>query len=389
MRATLRVRIATPLSIGWHDPNILDRRFYIRPTSVKGVWRWWARAFVGGVLYERGCIRAERHRHVYLTPDKVSAEKIAKIVGLNLGLGYAGTKKAAASKFKITLKTIKPPSTDKARYRQGYIHHHGRFLSLHRFRLLTLSSDVEYATGGEFEINIDAPGVDKDVFQATAGILVVALTLSGLGKGSRKGLGCLDVIRTYGDLRPGPPENLLNDVRSALERLIKDDCGGQPDDLPPLPVVSKAKIHGIDITTVYKISDISFDNLHNFFLRPHRAKVLTGDYAKPDPLRQNLNAWILGLPREQNKQGYIMPDLDRRASTLMTCYHTSHLASQPAGYLTALVSGDWPTSLTWVGAGTQNITIDTQRILAAYRDALDEFKDYIAKLGGSLTRIWP
>jgi hypothetical protein len=37
MKAVFELTIATPLSVGWYDPDLVDPRFYIRPTSVKGV----------------------------------------------------------------------------------------------------------------------------------------------------------------------------------------------------------------------------------------------------------------------------------------------------------------------------------------------------------------
>ncbi|MHA1632114.1 MAG: type III-B CRISPR module RAMP protein Cmr1 [Candidatus Freyarchaeota archaeon] len=40
------------MSIGSHEPNALDELWYLRPTGVKGVWRWWARALVAGALHD-------------------------------------------------------------------------------------------------------------------------------------------------------------------------------------------------------------------------------------------------------------------------------------------------------------------------------------------------
>ncbi|WP_243675411.1 type III-B CRISPR module RAMP protein Cmr1 [Vulcanisaeta distributa] len=41
----LEVNLATPLLAGSADPNKVDEDYPIRPSEVKGLWRWWARAW--------------------------------------------------------------------------------------------------------------------------------------------------------------------------------------------------------------------------------------------------------------------------------------------------------------------------------------------------------
>ncbi|MGC9115882.1 MAG: RAMP superfamily CRISPR-associated protein, partial [Fervidicoccaceae archaeon] len=101
----LKVTNFTPLLVGWYEPNIVDP-IGLRPTELKGIWRWWARAFACGVLYDGGC--------------NPLPSDLVKIVGKDLGLGYAGGvnidgKSAMPSKYIIRVnETSEPPNFKKA-----------------------------------------------------------------------------------------------------------------------------------------------------------------------------------------------------------------------------------------------------------------------------------
>ena len=390
MRAFIKATIATPMSLSGYDPAEVDTRFYVRPTSLKGVWRWWARAIAGGVLYERGCLTARRGRDTYMELDRRAAERVSRAVGIALGLGYAGEEgEAAQSRFKLAVRPSRPPSVP--RDTRGQAHVGGRPVELQRFKLLGLSRrPIKYVLGGEIDIEVEARGVDRRVFEAALDVLYVALTLQGLGKGSRKGLGSLDV-EVRGDYTAKPLKEALDSAVEKAGELIGDRCGPPPDDLPPIPVVSRHTVGGRPVSEVYTIRDLHFEDLHNFFSRPHRARVLAGHYSALDPFRRSLNAWVLGLPREQRGTGYRMPrTVKRRASTIMVTYHQRHVpAGGQAGFLTVLRSGDWPAQLEWVGGGRRTIAVDRARILAAYDDALAAFDQYVKALNGGMTRIWP
>jgi CRISPR-associated protein Cmr1 len=372
MRASLRVVLSSPLSAGYYDPRVLDRRFYIRPSSVKGLWKWWARAFVAGILYERGCLRGRSVGPFLAVPDWESAERVVRHVGETLGLGMP----SFASKFTLETAVIREPWVYGASG-QKYIRGPRGNIFLHRLYLTSLGGRTEYAVGGEFEISVEGPD-DVVQFNTAVSILLTALTLGCVGKGGRKGLGCLDVVS------PGPPVGknigeLIEYARGRLGHLIRDRCGA-PGGMPPMPALTPK------YSEVYEVAGISLEDLHNFFYRPHRAVKLTGTYF--DEVRNRLVAWAMGLPRGQARQGTgYFSKAERRASTVMAAYHERHRYS--ASVVTLIKSADWPAEIEWSGGGSARIRVDERVVEEAYDVVKNVFVEYVQKLGGSVKRVWP
>lgn len=357
MRAVFELTINTPLSIGWYDPDVVDTRFFIRPTSVKGVWRWWARAVVGGVLYEAGCVKG------------LEAET-ARIVANELGLGSTG----AASAYRIQVRVLRAPNIRKLqkRVRRG----------IQRLDLLALSREVEYAEGGRFELVVEAQRpVDREKFRAAAAVLALALTLQGLGKGGRKALGVVDVLNVRDHGPRGGVRELMETARSGVKT---QRCGAEPEALPPFPVAAK------NFFEVYTVS-AGFPEIHNIFLRPQRARLAYGNFAGPDPMDHD--AWFLGLPRSQKGTGYMPKDKEagrsavkeaRRASAVFAAAHSKSHIYGGLSYVSIFLSGDWPQQIQWVGgSGRKDIRIDDARI----RGARSRFLQLIQRWNPS--RVWP
>mgnify|MGYP001770667745 CR=1 FL=1 len=355
MSAEFELTIATPLSVGWYDPALVDRHFYIRPTSVKGIWRWWARAFALGALFEAGC------------PDlKAASDLVAK-----WGFGTTGS----ASAYRITVEVREPPRVRAVRRRQRS--------GIQRLDLIALKRDVEYAEGGRFALRVEGRG---RYFDHALRILAVALTLSGVGKGSRKSLGVLDITAARGD---APREQGVRDLIEAVKREAARDaaCAGraQRAELPPAPAVAR------DAFEVYS-AKAGFQEVHGFFLRPNRARAASGSYSAPDPMDHM--AWFFGLPRSQKGTGYMLPGEDRgsergkefrRASAIFAAAHGDRHIYGKGTYISIFLSLDWPDQLKWVGgSGTRNIRIDA----VAVRKARDLFLQLVQSRWG-LQRVWP
>lgn len=380
MRAEFEVTIATPLSAGWYDPAIVDRNFYIRPTEVKGVWRWWARAFAAGALYEAGCTGPDFLRRVH------------EIVADKLGLG--STK--AASRYDLTVEVLEEPRVDDSSNENLQ-----RFNLLNRDRKKKQMPGVEYAIGGRFRIVLES---DDDLSLA-ASILAVALTLSGIGKGSRKALGSLDIVRVSGAAPSRPLKELIEEIR---RQMAVPRCG-RPVGLPKIAAIANG------VFEVYRVI-VDYRRLHNIFLRSERSRLAR---RSGDPLDHM--AWFLGLPRvgkmkvgktfdkESKKEietGYlfITDDVKRRASPVFATWHSRNhrYGYGEGGYLAIFLSQDWPSKLCWVSgkekkqSGTdKDMCDDKKRGIPIYinektlNEAKSKFIDVLSQIGWRPQRIWP
>ena len=513
----LKLTLETPFLPGSADPNVVDSDWPLRPSEVKGIWRWWARAFVGGILYEKGLLVGQRDdKKGYLkVPRDDEVALISKIVGEKLGLGYVAESKSRISYFKIfinpswdikinkftscqdskvfthelqriqllmmtksidvkknnikiiqnnnvqigTLKISKDilrnlgveyidklvlrvdgkingknerrckvfnieivDNTDKViminpsdlKQLQDKLQQLGYKLSIYK--------EMEYLERGiSFDLKISynrEEGLGDDEITISLGILLLALTLSCFGKGSRRGLGCFKInnlevsdnkiknyiTNIYYDINQGKITEAINDVRKKLENVmnpyLKGNISGEPKELPPMPIISSQTLYQSSASDLnqysfqlspymlYRITlkdnnanpDYFLNILHNFFFRSVRAKILQGK----DTLRQKLKAWILGLPREQRDTGYkIGGSASRRASPMLLAVHGNE------AYLSVFTSADWPSTLGWRGAGSRQLQINEKEVINATAIALGEFMEYLRKSNIQGVKAWP
>jgi len=366
----------------------------LRATEIKGLWRWWARAFVAGALFDLGYLRGQVGRDVLRRPTAREAQAISLAVGKLLGLGYAGVSGAEASRYRIAITPLNVGFEDP----RGY--------GLQRLRLLGLGARRSFRVlkeGSEFEIRIArrGPGPGGLAGDAAVKILLVSLQLSGVGKGSRRGLGSLDVIDSRGDLGVGGGgvrsliEGAYQDVRDLLERRAGElgiaRAAGAVGHLPPLPSMGKASVMGEGISRVC-LSSAGFDVVHNFFVRSERCRRLYGDPRCYDDLRRGYSAWFLGLPRSQRGSGYIIKsrDISRRASPILVACHSRENLFGGGCFISFLLSEDWPSEIEWrEGSGSRVIRLNTTVIIDAFKAAYSEFERYLGSLGSSLGVVWP
>jgi len=440
----LELELETPLFAGGHEPQKLDELWILRPSEVKGVWRWWARALVAGALYDAGQLKGEGKHGILKAPKPEEAREIAKIVGEEMGLGYADPqgKSSKASSYSLMVKLadthMKESKKDYKRAYEGGPLTIGEIkVNLQRLKLLALSSrreketalssrpkwKIEYlAPGTRFRLRIEEQLPTRhEAVEAALLALSLALTLGGFGKGGRRGLGCFRIIKAKGpyatlfDKRMSVAERVMRAMNAVRKITRTEAVESERRELPPLPSVSARKLTAgytignselrpFHVIEVRGDDTIRFlENLHNFFLRGERAKRLLGNPKLPDVLRQNFNAWVLGLPREQQEPkkrqetGYKIEveDVDRRASPLWLAVHDG------IAYLSVFVSADWPQKLTWRGIKkernkeekeierTQPIPLDESRIAGAIVTAVEEFANYAEKCGFRVNFIWP
>ena len=415
--AELEFQLETPLFAGGHESLRLDELWVLRPSEIKGVWRWWARALVAGALYDAGQLKGNSKPGVLKAPTSEEAGKISEIVGLKMGLGYADPRGglSKASSYSLVVEPIGDVSRFKRVYRGGPIAALGRQVNLQRANLLALGSrqqrgrQAEYlAPGARFRLRVEEqlPASDESA-EAALSALALALTFSGFGKGGRRSLGCFRVVRATGryanlfDARVSVADKVTRAVNAARRvvgvRAVESGAG----ELPPLPLVSARDLAGGYAVRGHKLRPFQvievrggdanrlLEELHNFFLRGARARRLLGNPASPDALRQKLVAWVLGLPREQRGTGYgiLARAVDRRASPLLLAVHGTD--REGVALLSVFASADWPVQLRWRGGTTQQLAINDAKVAEALVTAVEEFVDYVDRCGFKVSFVWP
>ncbi|NPB00005.1 MAG: type III-B CRISPR module RAMP protein Cmr1 [Crenarchaeota archaeon] len=408
----------TPLFLGSYDAQFNPEDAF-RTQSLKGLWRWWTRALIGGVLYDSGSRGSDLIRktinltgELFGSTDKCSMFKIVSVYKLD------------RSKIKIC----------KRRSRGG-------LCELQRVTLLTLNRDITFVDSNGLE-------VDLKIYQYRRGrdhgielgllSLIVGLSLSGLGKMSRR---CVGTFKIYGRDHVGivgqylkgtlGPEDLKKLIEHAYNAAARY-CQTSPRkltvssrDLPPFPSISKSIINcsniinrvlctrfniplpsalsnnTFPIACIYYIPcRLSIDTLlilQDFFMRARRIIRYYGRNRPPhwfDLFRIRLGrdeickAWILGLPRYQKGAGRgtgYFTNVDRRASPFIVSSHGDH------SMLTLLVSSDWPDTIDWRGEHSRTrIRVTSEEVLINSVDGLAYFESYVQKtLRTRMVRIWP
>jgi len=395
----IRLEQATPALVGYYRPDFVDQLFYLRPPSIKGIWRWTARALIAGVLYDRDLMVGRPANDFIRVPTREEAEAVSFIVGKELGLGYAGEeRKSAASAFRLMVSVDRRPrvvTIDNAEAsRRG----------LQRLVLLTLGKErktIQGFEGGAFTVRLIRVGnLDREAQELAVRALVLALTIIGVGKGSRRGLGSFDIIGVQGIHLERSFREFMEATYKLAERVVSRSTAIQrlrrsPRGLPPMPVISKSTVtvggagegYGRPLsrraTAIYALSGVRWTDVHNLFLRGFRSR------RGPDPLTQAREAWILGLPRSQRGTGYKARAADRRASPILVAVHNRHIFSdvQQSTVVTFLTSGDWPRSIEWRGAGSMTITVDEALVVRAMNDAESFLLGFFGRQGQA--PLWP
>ncbi len=410
----LRLINETPLFLGSYDTQFHEDDAF-RTQSLKGLWRWWTRVLIGGVLYDSGVRGYDLvKRTIELTgellgsTDKCSTFKIVSDYRLD------------RSKIRIC----------KRRSREG-------LCGLQRVTLLTLNRDVVFIDSNGLEVSLKIyqyrRGRDHSIELGLLS-LILALSLSGLGKMSRR---CVGTFKIYGRDHVGIVDQFLKGSLGPedLKRLIESTYNAAarycqtsprrltvvPNDLPPFPLMSRSLINCSNIVnrvlcTRFNISlpsalsnnmfpisciyyipcKLSIDTLlilQDFFMRARRIMRYYGRNRPPhwfDLFRTRLGrdeickAWILGLPRSQRGTGYFT-NVDRRASPFIVSSHVDHST------LTLLISSDWPNMIEWRGEHSRaRIRVTSEEVVVNSIDGLAYFESYVQRiLRTRMVRVWP
>lgn len=387
----IHVKNYTPMLVGWYEPSIQDHKMGIRPTGIKGLWRWWARALVGGILYDLGYLGCERDEHALCKPSRDSVKLISRIVGDELGLGSTSkasifrlyTQRKSSANFTDTKSGVPTDESGTREYApEMIIRRHG------------------LAEGQEFDIVVEIVGRRdgiSDVSTATAlGTLILALQLMGVGRSARRGFGSLDIVRINADAEA--PElvkqissqrdlrSFINGIyescKSVVEKTVtkyEKECREQRvgtacnSSLPPMPVLSKCKVKDVPISTIkiYSAPRDAFKYFCEFFVKKKRL-----EYLKSSNLEQY--EWFLGLPRQ-----HVYHEA-RRASPILLAFHGEENIFGNGAFVTMFLSCDWP----------KKVTRGMNDIMNAYQIFMDKFNRYVRKVRekvgiGDPIEVWP
>jgi CRISPR-associated protein Cmr1 len=387
--ATLELRVETPLVQLYLDPD-----WPLRPSEVKGLWRWWARALAAGALFERGLLHGAGRRDVVKTPTREEADCISQIVGLDMGLGYAGRREAQASCFRIRFEEINFAPPRDVSYSLA-----AKFQLLRqlvRSDYYTTQHSARYIGDGSATLVVEEHipcSLDNRAVEAALGALALALRLSCFGWGGRRGLGCFSVkaYGRYSSLFTKEPRELIKRAMAAASAVVDRAvstvdrtarCRGlwhmEPPKcaLPPMPALSTARRYGACIKdstalTPYllvSVKGVRPEDLHNFFVpsTTQSASLASRDIA----VLQTLKSLIIGTEA-----------VARRPSPMML------VTAGRNAYLSVFTSADWPRELQFK-RWPWRVSVTEMDILTATSLALKEFIDYAKKLGGTI-EMWP
>ncbi|NPA69407.1 MAG: type III-B CRISPR module RAMP protein Cmr1 [Crenarchaeota archaeon] len=397
-----------------------------RTQSLKGLWRWWLRAYIMGVLHDKGLLTFKTGKARLVELSRESIFMIQKLTGRLLG------STENASRFRIiaivqgTPRERYCPSSDKVcRYqRVRLLTVGGRRVSyLPNLPTVTVRSIISERLSKREQLG-------REEIYLGIGTLLTGLVLNGLGKMSRRGVGTFsirlinDSIRMFYkyfsrdgtfnyDRLPELVKETLNYCEKYVNNIVRESSQ-KVSELPPCDVISRnqvqlsqvldSKIISKDILDsrknvlpVFSIYELRWSSknvedvcreLQDFFYRPERIRKYYGGPNTPyghwqDIITVRKYAWILGLPREQRGTGYIVHGIDRRASPIHVSVHRDR------AFVTCFISLDWPRRIEWAGRSSIVIEVDENRILEAFVIVLSYFEKYLGKLGYTYRVIFP
>ncbi|NPA69414.1 MAG: type III-B CRISPR module RAMP protein Cmr1 [Crenarchaeota archaeon] len=322
----------TPLFLGSYDAQFHPEDAF-RAQSLKGLWRWWTRAYIAGALFEK---------------NRLDFDILGKLVSNILGGTENCSKLRIACSYEIRSeeRPVRRVSIENREIRilanneeinDDYIRYNG--IEAQRVRLLARGREISYIVADNLSVTVELweyreLGVNE--LNLCVGSLLSALILDGLGKMSRRGYGTfrIDSVKQFKNIDIIDKIFIVNNqidicklVKETLDRAHryieekgireKRERGGAK--LPKIDLVTgKFLENRIPIFSIYEVKGINWRSnelllaLHNFFARPFRSS--KGDVCQDhgiavtwcDDIRREKVAWFLGLPRHQKSRNVIL-----------------------------------------------------------------------------------
>lgn len=414
----------TPVFLGSYDTQFhIEDAFRLQ--SLKGLWRYWLRAYIAGAMYELGLLRSVvRRGNMLATATEESLNTLLRLTQNILG----GTERA--SRLRLVLEGY----YSRGYYTTGY----HRIDKVQRVRLLTIPERrVYYARQLKVNISLNTSlgiterELGESEIKLAIGSLLTGLTLSGIGKMSRRGVGTFKVtlvdnigvfkkfLKRDGALDLNRIKDILkytlDSAKNYVRSHVQKEITGGPNDLPPLGTVSEYEVPLGKISLekqpsflsesykvpVFIVYSVKFDKhildvvteLQDFFYRPGRIRRIYGspiartEYGHAqDFITARKYSWYLGLPRTQRDTGYIPSrGIERRASPIILAVHKG------LAFISVQLSSDWPRDLKWRNHLGQElpITLSRERVLKTHCEVLGYLEEYLKHLKYTPKVIYP
>ena len=315
---------STPVIAGGPDGNTVHRIggqlewWGIRPTAVRGVWRWWIRALLAGLLWEEG-----------YTCD------YERLVRLEEKLGLGSTAEASKVFLRVKSKINGRPSTNT---NSGII---SKLRYIPRYKLLTIGSrnysqillNKQPIPPGHVSLDITLYSRDRvftkpyeDLYKYA---LWLALALSGIGQMTSRGFGKFSLKGPWDEeISQIKITQILNNIRDTIERIninIEEIRGCQKisrdTDLPLTPTFHEKTLRIVLLSDVKNIrvegciecrgtchniwqvlQSIGYATMKNAWkaCEKGKLKIEGGKY----------HTWPLGLPRKGERRDWNTKKID-------------------------------------------------------------------------------
>lgn len=301
---TLRVEASTPVLLGGYDTRLLHPtglREGLRPTSLKGLMRWWARAAIAAAVFKKF--------GVYPTIN--GADEVASKI-----FGSAGR----ASKISVLTRPLEKNYVEdvtnlfKDVLNVRFLKIRDSLITVEAFKELDFDEKIEIPRvhaikeGTKFEVELRSSAAKEEEFSLAACSLALGLTLDGVGKAASRGFGKFRIIESssssFEDLILDPSTDALKYLKSLINKSV-EFATGLVDELcenRQIPFIESLDRLFLDqagapdyITALKRIGIVVTKLAHKIEPGARREEYLKlarrpgGEY----------QTWVLGLPRSQ------------------------------------------------------------------------------------------
>lgn len=353
----------TPVFLGGYDTQYVRDGISegLRVQSLKGLLRYWMRAYLAGAGYGLEQINEEVNR---ICGGKTREEMHSSKIQIKYKINYD---EPASSALKDVPRI--------------------KLLELGKNRISLTFANKLSASISLYAVN----NINDDDKKLVIGSLLTGLLLSGIGKMSRRGFGCFNIkiendttrlfrsnidslfSTTTIDKRIECIRNIISLTRNSIK-------GYNINKLPEIHAMhpNYYKIFYLPLTNKSPLTAVK--ELQGFTVRSLRGRNdnITRERGRNDNITRERLAWFLGLPRSQRGTGYFAKDkgedVERRASPLFIAVHKDF------ALVSIFKSSDWPSTIEWRGGYRKSFRLDID-IDKAFNIITESFISYATNKG--------